>query len=258
MSALETLRDRVLDEQPKFHRGETEIQRSFSPEETHLSSQHHVERLAKGDVPACYGIGRDLAEFIFESVERGCKTLETGIGISTLMFALKETRHIAITPVKSEVLRVQEYARDVGISTTSVDFVIDDSARFLPQCEVVGLDLVLLDGKHAFPWPVIDWFYTADRLRKGGFMVTDDVQLWSVAILAQFMSEDSRWELHSSFGRALVFQKVGEHIHDVAWHMQPSIVTRLASESLARRMWQRIRQSFPFRIPHRLNFRSGV
>jgi hypothetical protein len=60
----------------------------------------------------------------------------------------------------------------------------------LPRCQLANLDLILLDGKHAFPWPVVDWFYTADRLKQGGLMIIDDAQMRSVGVLRDFMAAD--------------------------------------------------------------------
>jgi hypothetical protein len=43
-----------------------------------------------------------------------------------------------------------------------VRFAPEASESYLPRSEELDLYLVLLDGKHAFPWPVIDWIFTAD------------------------------------------------------------------------------------------------
>lgn len=82
--------------------------------------------------------------------------------------------------------------------------------------------MVVLDGKHAFPWPMIDWFYTADKLRNGGIMMVDDAHIKSVGVLVEFMKTDPGWMLLTSFCETnFVFRKGRDLIHDVAWHMQP-------------------------------------
>jgi hypothetical protein len=63
---------------------------------------------------------------------------------------------------------IHDYAADNGISLDSIHFVCQASEVYLPRSELSALDLVLLDGKHAFPWPMVDWFYSADRLKQGG------------------------------------------------------------------------------------------
>ena len=92
----------------------------------------------------------------------------------------------------------------------------------MPRCQLADLDLILLDGKHAFPWPMVDWFYTADRLKQGGLMIIDDAQMRSVGVLRDFMVADPAWNLVRDFaGKTVVFQKMRPYVHDVAWHMQP-------------------------------------
>lgn len=232
----------ILTELPKFHTGETEIRRAFTAAESYLNRQE-VEALNK-KTPACYGISAEVAKFIYDSVDEGFKTLETGAGISTLVFALKKTEHIAVTPNEDEVLAIKEYAKSKDISLNSVEFVIDTSERFLPKLTTDKLDLVFIDGKHAFPWPIIDWFYTADRLKERGFMVVDDVELYGVALLRDFLCKDKRWKLYKSFaGHTCVFQKIHSSIHDVAWHMQPQILGGLkdsSKKSILRNIFNRL------------------
>jgi hypothetical protein len=48
------------------------------------------------------------------------------------------------------------------------------------------LDIVLIDGAHAFPFPFLDWYFTASALKAGGLLVIDDVQIATGTILADF------------------------------------------------------------------------
>lgn len=155
----------IIDEQPRFHRGETEIEGRFSAEKS-LLNRRDRNNLIKNKY-TCYGIEGEVAQFIYNCVDSGSKTLETGAGISTLVFALKMSKHIVITPNKAEVLAIRGYAKKRKINLSNTTFVIEKSDKFLPECKISGLDLVLIDGKHAFPWPIIDWFYTSDKLKKG-------------------------------------------------------------------------------------------
>lgn len=213
----------IIEERPDFHRRETEIDRSFDPSESLLPHEDAL-KLTSGGL-TCYGIGPDVLSYIADAVGESSRTLETGAGCSTLVFAVRKSEHIAVTPSQSEITLITQYASEHGISLEKVRFVRESSDRFLPRCEAAGLDLVLLDGKHAFPWPIVDWFYTAERLRPGGVMVIDDAQMRSVAILAEFMRVDPGWQLLRDFaGRTLAFRKVRDSIQDVAWHMQPFVV----------------------------------
>jgi hypothetical protein len=217
--------EKILVDLPAFHRGDTETTRIAQPTETSLGATL-LDNIAKR-VPACYGITPDLARFLFDAVPEESKTLETGAGVSTLVFALRKCKHLAVTPSSEEVTNIREYAASNSISLDTVEFVVEPSDQYLPRCVAQGLDLVLIDGKHAFPWPIIDWFFTADKLKKGGIVVLDDIEMSSVSILGDFLLEDPCWKLETSrVRRSLVFRKLCDSVHDVSWHMQPYITRR--------------------------------
>ena len=210
----------MLAERPTFHCGETEINRNFDPGES-LLPRKKAEKLALQQL-GCYGISADVAHFIRDTVNHSSRTLETGAGISTLIFAIKNATHVAITPNGSEIESIRHYAKTKQINLNRVRFIIEASDQYLPNSDIKNLDMVFLDGKHAFPWPIIDWFYTADRLRRGGIMMVDDAQMQSIRILVDFMSVDPRWKLIRSFeNKTFAFQKERDSVHDIAWHMQP-------------------------------------
>ena len=232
MDTLTTL----LTQRPMFHKGETEIQRNFIAEESLLPPKEK-QRIADTAL-TCYGIESAVLSFIAGNVHPGDKTLETGAGCSTLVFAYCGASHIAVTPSASEIELIKEYAAANQIAMSATTFIQESSDQYLPGCDVADLDVVLLDGKHAFPWPVIDWFYTADKLKQNGLMIIDDAEMKSVSILIDFMKVDSGWELVENFGgKTIVFKKIRLLAHDVAWHMQPYIVAdKSPLEKLARKL----------------------
>jgi predicted O-methyltransferase YrrM len=233
------LLERVISTRPSFHASETEVQRTFAPGESFLPEAEARKLAASG--LTCYGIGEDVLRFIADSVGEGSRTLETGAGCSTLVFAIRKARHTAVTPSETEIRLIREYANSNGIKLADVNFVPEPSERYLPRCDESDLDLVLLDGKHAFPWPMVDWFFTADRVKRGGLMLLDDVQMRSVTVLAEFMSSDPGWQFVRGFaGKTLAFRKVRDKVLDVAWHMQPWTVH--SSSDKAPHILQRIRR----------------
>jgi hypothetical protein len=211
--------EKILDQRPRFHRGETEIERSFTTAESFLSKST-VERLS-GKELTCYGIEKDVLSFIADHSGPGLKTLETGAGCSTLVFALSGSDHIAITPSLNEIELIKRYGKDNDIPMDKIRFIAQPSEAYLPLSDAMDLDIVLLDGKHAFPWPIVDWFFTADKLKQDGLMIIDDVEMRPVAILIDFMKSDAGWEMVRNFsGKTVAFKKNRALVHDVAWHMQ--------------------------------------
>jgi hypothetical protein len=228
------LLDHMLREKPRFHRAETEIRRNFSASDSYLK-RGAAEQIAGGIPLGYYGLPDECMHFLYENIQPGDKTLETGAGLSTLVFAMRGAKHIAITPNEEEIAAIRNYAGTLGIDMAAVTFVARPSHEYLPSCDACELDAVLLDGKHAFPFPIVDWFFTADRLKVGGLMFIDDRQIRVVVDLMNFMDVDPRWEFVGCPGwRTCVYRKLSGPVHDVAWHMQPYCVTP------TRPLWRRV------------------
>ncbi len=140
---------------------------------------------------------------------------------------MKQTRHIAITPDAQEVERVTGYCREHGVDHERVQFVVDCSEQALPRLDTPPLDLVVIDGRHGFPAPYIDWYYTAPRLKIGGLVVVDDVWIYACQILRDFLAEAPEWELvYDCPPRAAVFKKLAEGSHAQEWMCQPYVNKR--------------------------------
>jgi len=168
-----------------------------------------------------WSITPELARFLFERTNASMQTLETGSGLSTVILTLRRARHLAVAPWREDLEAVKAYCRVKGLSLRRTRLVRGRSEVILPALHKSPLDLVLIDGRHAFPTPFIDWFYTADRLRVGGLMVVDDLNLPSCSILAEFLGQDPRWreEVRSETWGA--FHKTAMGILDGEWIDQP-------------------------------------
>ena len=158
---------------------------------------------------ACsYQVTDEVLLFLAGHAREGMHTLETGIGVSTLLFAMNRCVHTCIAPLADEVGRVRDFAREKALPLDTVTFRIDMSERVLPGLKGEALDLVLIDGAHGFPVPFIDWYYTADRLKIGGLLILDDTQLWPVHVLKEFLLREPEWRLEKDFPpRSGVFRK---------------------------------------------------
>jgi predicted O-methyltransferase YrrM len=157
---------------------------------------------------------------------RPLRTLETGCGLSTIVFAVRGDEHICITPDGSEPDAVQRYCREQSIDTGNLTFRIDRSERVLPSLEVAPRDLALIDGSHAFPQVFIDYFYIAELLSVGGLMIVDDVHLWTGKVLRDFLDSEPEWHLETEWdGRTAVFRKVAE-MTSRDWFDQPFVLGR--------------------------------
>lgn len=168
------------------------------------------------------GLTEGALKFISENVDERCHTLETGCGLSTVVFALTGARHTVIAPAPSEFEITKSYCRDRGIPTDQINFIAEPSQKVLPGLESPPLDLVLIDGGHGFPTPYVDWFYTAGKLKVGGFLIVDDVWLWSCQILRDFLIEQPHWQFVAEYSeRTTVFRKLKDGSEWLEWTEQP-------------------------------------
>lgn len=151
----------------------------------------------------------ELYRDLIERLQGDHVSLETGAGLSTILLAGGGMAHHCVTPAESEVAVLREALVRHGIAPETVTFHVDRSDRILPRLETV-LDLVLVDGGHAYPTPQIDWYYTGSRLRRGGLMYLDDLQLPAVAHLAAFLDRDPRWERRRRTAKWGVWARHGE------------------------------------------------
>ena len=179
--------------------------------------------------PVSYHLNEEVLAFLDENVRGDSKTLETGAGVSTILFAMKGTEHICMVPDREQVERIKEYCSRNKISAQRVDFKIDKSESALPKLESGRFDLVLIDGNHAFPTPFIDWYYTAPVLKTGGMLVIDDTQLWTGETLRNFLLSEPEWELKKDFSNrnigTSVFIKLKEGSEQKWWGEQPYLVS---------------------------------
>jgi len=188
-----------------------------------LANPPLIHQTAAGDF-ADMSLGKDALAFIDGNVNNDSATLETGCGASTVLFGIKGSRHFVMTPAQGEFDFLQEYCRERQIPTEKITFFSDASERVLPRLETPPLDLALIDGRHGFPAPFIDWFYIAGKLRLNGFLIVDDTTLWTGAVLKNFMLEQPEWELVVDFApRTSIFRKIGEGSEWGDWTDQPFV-----------------------------------
>lgn len=135
-------------------------------------------------------------EFMARHVRPGWRTLETGCGVSTVLFAGWGCDHLCVVPAPDQRDGIVKYCAENGIETGALAFDLRGSEWALPELPPDAVyDLVFIDGSHGFPIPIIDWFYGAAHLREGGVVVLDDRQLPQVNLLVEwFLDRDPRWE----------------------------------------------------------------
>lgn len=184
-------------------------------------SEHQPQFHFVDEQPVAWSIGPRTLAWMLEYLPAAGSTLETGCGYSTVLFAAAGTEHIVVTPAAPEVARMREFCAREGISTDRVRDVIGDSTRALAVLDLPELDLVLIDGAHAFPVPCIDWYFTQAALRPGGHVVVDDYRMPSVAPLVGFLrAERPTWREVAVAGNSIIFAKLAHDDFSRDWELQ--------------------------------------
>jgi hypothetical protein len=97
---------------------------------------------------------------------------------------------------------ITELRKQSDLRTENVTFVEGETKNILPGYQLEGeVDLVLLDGPHAYPLPRIEFAYLFPRLKLGGWLVVDDIQIPSVYEF-QFLGKESSVVLEDVVVRA--------------------------------------------------------
>jgi len=175
---------------------------------------------------------RECYELIASRCPPRARTLETGLGVSTALFLGLGAAHICVVPSDAEVETLRRYCEEHAIPTDGLRVELGRSEDVLPRLESEALDVVLIDGAHGFPTPMIDWFYGAGRLRRGGVVVVDDLQLPAVAIMADFLDADPRWEPVGRTAKWAAFERLSEGPLAEDWYVQPFLTRQ-------RPLWKR-------------------
>jgi predicted O-methyltransferase YrrM len=171
-------------------------------------------------------------EFLAAHVPVGGRTLETGIGISTVLFTLWGGRHTCVCHSADEASGLLAYLDDRGIDRSGLTIEVGSSTEVLPRLDPGELDLVFVDGGHGWPVPVLDWFYACSHLRPGGVCVLDDTHLPQVRLgLVDFLEADPRWDRVMLSGLWSAYRRTSEGPLLEEWEAQPFVRDRSGRRS---------------------------
>lgn len=200
----------------------------------------HIIDTPEGKRPGVWSTEESCYRFMARVVRPGMRTLETGSGLSTALFAALGTEHTCVTPAAVEEEHLRDYFARTDIPGGGVSFVLEPSHLALPRL-TGAFDLVLIDGAHGYPLPIIDWFYAGSLLVRGGVLVVDDIPLPAVAALLDFLDRDPRWEPLERSTRWAAFRRNSEGpLIEGQW--EQLFYAPNASRSLARRALGRARR----------------
>lgn len=190
-----------------------------------------------------YAIRPKVLEWMNTNIPKNSNTLETGCGYTTVLLAALTKKHIVISPFKEEHNLIQEFCSNNDIPYKHMEMIAKLSQDVVPHLECDPLDFILIDGDHAFPAPFIDWYYTADKLKVGGFLAVDDTQIPTGKILRDFLlMETARWSLVTEIGNTSIFKRIDKNnvAKDIMFLEQP--YCKVPKKSLSTRIKNKLKR----------------
>jgi hypothetical protein len=190
-----------------------------------LADPPKLHRRRDGELISDWHVHDFAAHAINSRVKAGLPTLETGAGLSTIIFAAHGCEHTCIVPDNDLIERIKDYCAAKDIDVSSVRFIAAKSCDAIHQLKESSFELVLIDGNHGFPSVFVDFFYAAKALKIGGVLLQDDMHIYTCRLVAEFMPNDAGWRLETFTDRVVVAQKLSDTI-DSDWTSQPLTVRR--------------------------------
>jgi predicted O-methyltransferase YrrM len=212
-----------------------------------------------------------IEELLGSDVER---TAETGCGRSTILFSNLAKEHYVFCVDDTALDRSSvSYFSNSGVTNRdAVHVTLGPTQETLVRFAHAGpYDAVLLDGPHGYPFPELEYFHFYPRIRAGGLLIVDDVQIATIGRLADVLQEDAMWRLETLSDKTAIFRRThadtlpptGDDwyaqdfnrrrtdVRGVALHdggELPSFAERLAREApVGKKMGRLFRKLSPFR-----------
>ncbi len=123
-------------------------------------------------------------------------TAETGTGKSTLLFSHLSSQHtvFAVNDTGTSDSLAQVLSSGL-LRRERVDFVIGPTQKTLPVFDFkFPLQMVLLDGPHAYPFPELEYYYFYGHLEEDGLLIVDDIHIPTIFRLFEFLAEDEMFD----------------------------------------------------------------
>jgi hypothetical protein len=159
------------------------------------------------------------------------RSAETGTGKTTLLFSHLSDHHTVFTIDDSGSTGSLSAVRGSEVlHADSVEFVIGPTQQTVPHFQFENLlQLVLLDGPHAFPFPELEYYFFYPHIETGGFLIVDDIHIPMLHHLYRFLCEDPMFQLLSTIETTAVFVRTSAPTFNPigdGWWQQPYNSTR--------------------------------
>ena len=168
-----------------------------------------------------------LTQHALERLERHLATLvrgggtihtcETGCGSATVAFSHYAASHVAFCDVheSSDAADLQYVRTHPEFRPEIVSFVLGAKAETLLAAPLPReIDVLLLNGSHAYPIPDLEYLALGRYLKPQGVLALSDIRIPTVKRLFDFLLQDEGFRLHQVSDSSAFFFRLSDH----AWH----------------------------------------
>jgi hypothetical protein len=130
---------------------------------------------------------------------------ETGAGKSTLLFSHLSERHtvFAINEGDSLKMPMESPLLKQGVVTV----VEGPTQTTLPTHSFPRLQLALIDGPHAWPFPEMEYYYLYPHLDAGALLLLDDIDIPTINNMFRVLKADAMFRLLEVVGNTAFFER---------------------------------------------------
>jgi hypothetical protein len=134
-------------------------------------------------------------------------SMETGSGASTLLLSHCSSRHLVFANDDGSG-SINNVRASPLLNHSTVEFIEGPSQRTLPQFIFPApIQLALLDGPHAYPFPELEYYYVYPALEPGALFILDDIHIKTVNNLFSFLKKDAMFRLDDVIGTTAFFTR---------------------------------------------------
>jgi hypothetical protein len=132
---------------------------------------------------------------------------ETGSGASTLLFSHLSDNH-TVFALDDNSGSISNVRRSPLLRADRVTFIEGPTQLTLPRFSFAEkLQLVLIDGPHAYPFPDLEYYFLYPHLATGALLILDDIHIHSVHNLFDFLRADAMFDLVEVVGTTAFFRR---------------------------------------------------
>jgi hypothetical protein len=122
-------------------------------------------------------------------------SIETGSGASTLLLSHVSGDH-TVFAVDGGTGSIRSIENSPLLRPDVVTFIEGPTQRTLPPYQFSHrLQLALIDGPHAYPFPDLEYYFIYPHLDPGALLIVDDIHIPTITNLFEFLNADEMFDL---------------------------------------------------------------